>query len=270
MRYIDLDLIDNTDAEVISCLGRLDACKDRLNSLTTIEQKKQYIKTHNEWSNFKSILIRTFGNICWYSETDITGSFGDVDHFRPKLSSKDSNGNIILEDGYWWLAYNYKNFRLSCEKCNRSFGEGGKVDYFPLQEGVIPATPESDLEEGILLLDPLNEDDTRLIDFDDNGNVVALSNEQWEVERVRFSNKIYNLGCFSEARRERRQFCKVVLEQYEMAYEANNVPGMENALELLLMYIDDKRPYSSVAKKYISSKICGKPYERILIEHLRL
>ena len=106
--------------------------------------------------------------------------------------------------------------------------------------------------------------------FDDNGNVIPLSNEQWELKRVRFSDKIYNLGCFSEARREKRQFCKVVLEQYEMAYEAYNVPGMENALELLLMYIDDKRPYSSVAKKYISSKICGKPYERILIEHLRL
>lgn len=270
MRYIDLDLIDNTDAEVISCLGRLDACKDRLNSLTTIEQKKQYIKTHNEWSNFKSILIRTFGNICWYSETDITGSFGDVDHFRPKLSSKDSNGNIILEDGYWWLAYNYKNFRLSCEKCNRSFGEGGKVDYFPLQEGVIPATPESDLEEGILLLDPLNEDDTRLIDFDDNGNVVALSNEQWEVERVRFSDKIYNLGCFSEARRERRQQCKSALEMYEMVYETKSIPMMEKTLEILINYTNDMVPYSSVAKKYIVSKIYDKPYESVLREILKL
>ena len=186
------------------------------------------------------------------------------------MSSKDSNGNIILEDGYWWLAYNYKNFRLSCEKCNRSFGEGGKVDYFPLQEGVIPATPESDLEEGILLLDPLNEDDTRLIDFDDNGNVVALSNEQWEVERVRFSDKIYNLGCFSEARRERRQQCKSALEMYEMVYETKSIPMMEKTLEILINYTNDMVPYSSVAKKYIVSKIYDKPYESVLREILKL
>ena len=40
---------------------------------------------------------------------------GDVEHFRPKSAVLDDP----LHGGYWWLAYDFQNYLLSCSLCNR-------------------------------------------------------------------------------------------------------------------------------------------------------
>ena len=140
MRYIDLALIDKKDPDVIGWLNKARLYLNELSKKTTHDERKEYMAAHGIWSQFKPILIKYYGEKCWYSECSLEGTFGEIDHFRPKNKSTDEKKNEILPDGYWWLAYDYLNYRLSCEKSNRSYGDGGKNDMFPLKAGTPAAT----------------------------------------------------------------------------------------------------------------------------------
>ena len=262
MRYIDFSLINPDDPEVRRWVGKASRKLAALSSLTTHTERKAFLDSNKVWNDFKPILIRYFGEKCWYSECDLTGSFGDVDHFRPKLRSTDENNNAILDEGYWWLAYDYLNYRLSCEKCNRPFGDGGKRDCFPLRQGTMPAIfPQKD--DIPLLLDPCVLQDVQLIDCDETGEIISLSRDSYERIRVFVSKRIYNWNCFNAARRDIRNRCKIALELFEMAYEAGS-DKLGSHLAQIKDLTDEFTPYSSFAKKYIKEGIEGKPYAEVL------
>ncbi len=72
---------------------------------------------------------------CWYSEAKDAGANFDVDHFRPKAEAKRAE-NLVDVEGYAWLAFDWKNFRLSAQNCNRlntdeSGNTVGKGSWFP-------------------------------------------------------------------------------------------------------------------------------------------
>ena len=119
MRYIDLSQINLNDSDVQNWLLKAQQNLNALMLLQTHQERAEHFKTHSIWSDFKPILVKICGKKCWYSECFIEGDHGDVDHFRPKNRSLDANGNVQLEDGYWWLAYDYTNYRLSCVERNR-------------------------------------------------------------------------------------------------------------------------------------------------------
>ena len=56
---------------------------------TTHDERKEYMAAHGIWSQFKPILIKYYGEKCWYSECSLEGTFGEIDHFRPKNKSTD-------------------------------------------------------------------------------------------------------------------------------------------------------------------------------------
>ena len=89
MRYIDLSIIKTTDPDVMAWLEDAKLHLDELSTLTTHDDRKNYMAKHDIWSKFKPIFIRYYGEKCWYSECSLDGSFGDVDHFRPKNTSTD-------------------------------------------------------------------------------------------------------------------------------------------------------------------------------------
>lgn len=268
MRYIDLSKIDPKDPEVAAWKKKADSHLAALSSLTTHDERVAYLKKNNFWSDFKPILLKIYGNKCWYSECSLDGSFGDVDHFRPKNKSTALNGTIILRDGYWWLAYDYNNYRLSCEICNRSYKGGGKNDCFPLKQGSAPAINPQSSDDNILL-DPCNQDDYYLIDSDENGDIIAMSSNPQDVERVKKSKKVYNWKEFSEGRKKTRLESKTAIEIFEIFYRINNDEGIKKSLEQIKLIIDPKTPYSSFAVKYIYRKISGKPYETIIKKLLK-
>lgn len=269
MRYIDLNLIDVNKPEVREWL--LDARQKliELSSQPDHESRVAYLNGHKIWGDFKQILNDVYGRKCWYSECHQDGSFEDVDHFRPKSKSIDLEKNTILADGYWWLAYDYMNYRLSCEICNRKYDGGGKWDYFPLKPGTQPASQGNVEEEEYLLLDPCNQHDTELIGYNEAGRVIPLSNDPWEMDRVKKSRRIYNLDCFNEPRRRIQCKCKTALELFEIMYESNLNKIMPFIINLQDLMSDDA-PYSTVARQYISLKIEGKPYETELRRLLSL
>ena len=64
----------------------------------------------------------------------------DVEHFRPKVEAKDLMAPA--RDGYWWLAFDYRNFRACGNVGNRK--KGG---WFPLQTGSLVSTSKNQGEE---------------------------------------------------------------------------------------------------------------------------
>lgn len=267
MRYIDLSLIDENDIDIKKWLDEAKTHLNKLNEKSTSFERKKYLTDHRIWSQFKPILIECYGEKCWYSECSLEGSFGDVDHFRPKNKSTDEHKNEILPDGYWWLAYDYHNYRLSCDKSNRSFGDGGKNDMFPLKSGTSPATQGNNNDTPILL-DPCVESDVAIIDCDETGEIIALSNDPYDERRVEISKKIYNWNCFNTARKRIRSECKTALELFEMIYES--CPNkMAPSIKQICRLVDPGTPYSSFAKRYIKFKIQNKPYEDVIIKAIK-
>ncbi|MDY0988200.1 hypothetical protein SOM12_12310 [Flavobacterium sp. CFBP9031] len=56
----------------------------------------------------------------------------DVEHYRPKGEIRGLNNELIRNNGYYWLGYEWSNLIPACITCNR---QGGKVSKFPYLVG---------------------------------------------------------------------------------------------------------------------------------------
>ncbi|MEZ5716002.1 MAG: hypothetical protein R3D85_13040 [Paracoccaceae bacterium] len=87
------------------------------------------------WKDSKPQMIVESSGKCAYCESAVTATYhGDVEHFRPKSV-------------YWWLAYVYDNYLLSCAICNQTF----KGDRFALAGTPMPAPPLTGAEDDAAL-----------------------------------------------------------------------------------------------------------------------
>lgn len=121
----------------------------------------------------RDLLLDLVGHKCWYCESTIQRADVNVDHFRPKSEVLDVPGH----HGYWWLAYEVANYRISCKHCNsggarfNGVREGrAKGSQFPLLAGPRAWNPRDDLSlEQPLILDPARRGDPDLLGFDTAG-----------------------------------------------------------------------------------------------------
>lgn len=153
------------------------------------------------WGALKEWLLALSDGKCWFSEVRELYSHYDVEHFRPKKEAKALDGS--RRDGYWWLAFNYMNFRVCGNVGNRK--KGG---WFPLKAGSLRSTHAEPCEESETpyLLDPIDDEDVSLIAFDEEGKVIPMpSASAWEQERVNETVKRLKLNehaPLAEARRK--------------------------------------------------------------------
>lgn len=268
MRYIDFRKIDATSDVMKNWLSEAAKKISDVNALSTHDKRKEYFKNNNIWTDLKPYFKLVYGKVCWYSETDLSGEYGDIDHFRPKSVSMDAQKKIILSDGYWWLAYDYTNYRLSCTVSNRPSGNDvGKRNYFPLRDVRNALRPKDDItKEEPVLLDPCCLHDTRLMGYSADGEPIPLTNDLWEIKRVDFSIKAYNLREFNTARKRIHGNCHIVVKLLDQAL--SNIDDVENnqdigeCISTMKEYVSLGTPYSSVAYFYLMEEIIGKPYEK--------
>jgi hypothetical protein len=175
------------------------------------------------WGELKPWLLGLSKGKCWFSEARDSFSHWDVEHYRPKTSAKDLEG--VERDGYWWLAFDWNNFRVCGNVGNRKKGT-----FFPLRSGThhASAADRNTDDEFPYLLDPTRLEDTLLLCFDENGDVKPLPDlDPWNTARVNESIKRYKLRehePLMEARRDIWSRCAREVNRCQnlMEEQANN------------------------------------------------
>jgi uncharacterized protein (TIGR02646 family) len=168
------------------------------------------------WGALKEWMLALSGGKCWFSEVRELYSHYDVEHFRPKRVARALDG--AERDGYWWLAFDYMNFRVCGNVGNRK--KGG---WFPLKDGSLCSSYAAPCEESEAryLLDPIDDDDVSLIAFDEEGKVIpAPGTSDWEQERVNVTVKRLKLNEHAPLAEERRKVWQKVNGLIEDFYAA--------------------------------------------------
>jgi hypothetical protein len=168
--------------------------------------KKQKPEFEPLWlePEYKIAFQRAQHGKCGFCERALTDT-GQIEHYRPKqrvdaLSDdpdawgeeidgtnmvRGRKGNLkpLAPQGYYWLAYTWSNYVLSCERCNVAW----KLTLFPIVEPHRALPPEPDAVETPLLLNPYNErtDPVRHLAYDRTGQIAPRddSDAGWETIR---------------------------------------------------------------------------------------
>jgi len=138
----------------------------------------------------KPWLLALSNGKCWFSEARGSFSHWVIEHYRPKKTAKNLDGTE-RGDGYWWLAFDWHNFRICGNVGNRK--KGG---FFPLRNGSHQANAaDRNVEDEVpYLLDPTRPEDPLLVCFDENGDFKPLPDlDAWNTARVEESIKRYKL-----------------------------------------------------------------------------
>lgn len=207
MRYIDNSLLEDSLPQ--EWMDRAEAALGELRCAAGVEERTSIMRQRsNVWRELKDTLASLSREKCWYCETPRLRSDDAVDHFRPK-------GNVAeapSHEGYWWLAFDHRNYRLACTFCNsRRHGvdtAGGKADHFPLVDENARALCEGHNLEGEqpILLDPTDPADPGLLWFEPDGRAVPKYDEienRWYHVRADTSIGLYHLN-ESKTRTRRR------------------------------------------------------------------
>ncbi|MDX1124791.1 hypothetical protein GOL24_10795 [Sinorhizobium medicae] len=181
---------------------------------TTQKARSEYLRKNNSWKHLKNWLSNISHGKCWYCEAKAGRAPFDVDHFRPKLRITVDGVRLAGDFGYYWIAYEWWNFRLSCQRCNRPEGdEGGavygKANEFPLKdEGTRCNLPEASFSnEAPRLLDPCDELDCRLLAHTIDGEVKpAADGGTWEFERARYTITQLGFNAFNSPESKKRSW----------------------------------------------------------------
>lgn len=200
------------------------------------DERNALIDTNGvHWGALKEWMLALSGGKCWFSEVRELYSHYDVEHFRPKKGAKALDGTE--RDGYWWLAFDYMNFRVCGNVGNRK--KGG---WFPLKDGSLCSTYAAPCEESEsrYLIDPIDDDDVSLIAFDEEGKVIpAPGASDWEQERVNVTVQRLKLNehvALAEERRKVWQKVDALIEDF-FAAKAKCSPGNNPAVKTKLLEI---------------------------------
>jgi hypothetical protein len=174
----------------------------QLNAVGAIKERNELIDKHSShWAKLKPWLLALSGGKCWFTEARDIASHLDVEHFRPKKTARNVKG--ADRDGYWWLAFDYTNFRIAGTVPNRKKGT-----WFPLRQGTPFSTyvHRCEGDEVPHFLDPTNAYDVTLLAFDEEGKAVpAPGIDRWDYVRVKRTVERLKLSEHQELAEERRK-----------------------------------------------------------------
>jgi len=280
MRYIDISDFEetfdrlNTDTTFKDWLY---VANQHLENIKPLDAKgrSEYWKKNNHWKRLYTTLSELSGHKCWYSESPENSSEWEIEHYRPKAQSKDESGVIIRDDGYWWLSYYWKNFRLAGSLVNKlrkdRFENGadvyGKGNYFPLNIDSLIAQPDDLICncESPLLIDPIKPNDVTLISFDSNGDVYpTYSGEENPINNRKaiLSIKFYGLDHtpIQRSRCKIWQKCETIIETTNNYIKYHNPTQLQVNSKISECYVElvhltkKTEPYTMVVKCFIKEK----------------
>lgn len=251
------------DAKVVSTALAGAANEAERNAIIEANQRLWRDARIRDW------LLGLFHDKCWYSEAQEAVSAYHVDHYRPKGQVTDV-GRVGAEPGYWWLAFEWQNYRICGQLINVK-----KNDVFPLVSGhrASPDISGSLKLEAPALLDPTT-DDARLVSFemDEDGCRAVPSVGVDEEDRARVITTIDVIGLNRLDRLNRKradvwEACREKLVSYEAASsEPPALKRLQRALAIsdLKKRVSYESELSSVAEACIrkvgSEVICAQVF----------
>lgn len=219
MRYIDIEQLQLPDGWQARADAALNALRNEIQQAEAAAQaagedadgiakaRKDAITTglkrparQQIWRDLAPQLSALSKGKCWYSESRNPTADKDVDHFRPKNRVDEAPDH----EGYWWRAFDWRNYRYSSQWCNQRRNDringtsGGKWDHFPLCANSFRANAEGDDcdQEEPELLDPIDPDDWELLTFRSNGEPTAnAAPNTTEYARADKTISVYHLHC---------------------------------------------------------------------------
>lgn len=217
------------------------------------------------WRDFKPFFSKAQCGRCGYCDGGTTGMQpGDVEHYAPKSAVKvlgpdmstwgqeaENSSSVkgrkpvpLSDDGYWWLAYEWKNYLLACSTCN----SGWKGTIFPVHEPpdrTVP--PDQMINEKALLLNPFSgPHPAKHLRFNEDGSVEPWKGSRRGRETIntvgldRLSIRMYRRGSISDAKRAIRRL-------YE-AGAAGDEARKKDALDDLVSLGEVDRPYAGCVR----------------------
>jgi hypothetical protein len=225
----------------------------------------------NHWGKHKHVFILPqHDGKCAYCEVSvIAGMPGDVEHFRPKsfcqpLSKATSNDDYAgkpprrragsKSEGYWWLAYDWSNYLLACNRCNSLW----KKNQFPIT-GVMASGRLHLKAEGPLLINPYDTDPEPHFSFDAlTGQIRGLT--------ARGTATIDVCGLDRKSLEVQREIKGEKLisrhDEYLDALILGNAPAQNNALRSLLHECQDRQSFAGLARYFVKHKL-GMSYAQL-------
>lgn len=257
---IFIDLLNNMPPEELIQEGlRL---TKKLRELPPDKRSEFINKNNTYWGKLKEHLSKLSNGKCWYTEAKDKASYCQVDHFRPKNAVKCFDKCDVetcnSPEAYWWLAFDWTNYRLSASAPNTI-----KNAYFPLKQNTIIATRKEEIcHEWPGLIDPTDDYDILLITFDIDGKVHSVCSDKshWDYQRVKLSVSVYDLDRVSlvDARKMLQQRCRRISEEIieeHKRYISYNDPAHRESIKKRIVELREltipQAEFSAVARNYV-------------------
>lgn len=264
MRRVVIDLENNPPPQ--DWVEEAEAITAQLRNAPDAEARKALLEDYEGFwrdDRIRNWLLGNFNNKCWYSEAYETVSPLHVDHYRPKGNISDGAGNKLGE-GYWWLAFEWVNYRIAGHLVNSKKG-----DIFPILHGS-RANPDDQTSmhlECPTLLDPLKSLDAGLISFEkEEGLCIAIpaaNIDDTDRQKAERTIEILGLNIRDRLNQKRTKFWDECLMKIADYQGFRNTCGGADALvsvmrEQLAKELEQKVAYdaefSSVVKACIRKK----------------
>lgn len=214
-------------------------------------KKKKAELFQAKWGKFKDAFSKAQYGKCAYCEVSVIGAqHGDVEHYYPKsavykLSDDPTTWGVekpylskvegrlpelVSKTGYWWLAYEWSNYLLSCLVCN----EFWKGALFPVDAVKRQVPPSVDVVEKALILNPFEDfDPADHLRFDYFGQIHPADNSKQGFETIRTCG--LDRPSLSNLRRG------IALEVYEQTDRLESLRGLELKDILQALYWKGKK-----------------------------
>lgn len=211
------------------------------------------------WTDAKDALAAVSYDKCWYCECKQERSDMHVDHFRPKNRISGAVGH----PGYWWLAFDWRNFRLACVFCNcvredrERHESGGKGSKFPIIEPPPRMRRTSSPTDRPKLLDPVILTEVDLLRFRPNGVPEPASKDEDSEEFKRADETISVFNLRHTRLKRAREALGIELEQdiamADAAYESGDIADFEVFADRIIGRVRDDAPYSMYVRSILAS-----------------
>ena len=207
------------------------------------------------WGELKDVLLKLSNDKCWYSESKDNYSYLHVDHFRPK---KAAIGNDKKDyGGYWWLAFNWTNYRI----CG-GVGNVNKRDKFAVLRNKANTPFDVWEDEIIYLLDPCEESDVLKITFNCFGEIMPIQKTGWHYEQADYTIKCLKLNSkkLKEARKDVWLKCSTLVDEIQKLMQEESLNSsaykkgqIQENLKRLKEFVKSKSEFSATARACLKS-----------------